>query len=187
MRNLERMSEPEAILRLQQQHIDTVGWSVTNVAAAADAASFSYTVGLTEHGYPELVIAGLPSATGHTLLNNLARRVYDRAVRFHHGLRITDLFVGFDAVIVTGAAADMIFPGTHTPATAQHTLSSSRSSGPIRPATSSGIPTTPTRPPSSPSSASHSHETAPEYQTVRRRLSTPPHNQRPSVTPRRWT
>jgi hypothetical protein len=63
------------------------------------------------HGYPELLIAGLPPEIAHALLNDLAGRVYDKAERFSHGQRITDLIAGYDAVIVQGPATDDLLPG----------------------------------------------------------------------------
>lgn len=103
----------DEVLRRQGEHIDRVGWSVTMVAPTDDdpGVTFAYTVGLTAHAFPELVIAGLPPAIAHALLNDLAGRVYDTAVRFGHGQRIGDLVVGYDAVIVDGPATEMLYPG----------------------------------------------------------------------------
>jgi Domain of unknown function (DUF4262) len=101
--------------RRQEDIIDTVGWAVTHVLPTDDdpdtTARFAYTVGLTAHGYPELLIAGLPPEIAHELLNDLAGRVYDKAERFIHGQRITDLIAGYDAVIVRGPATDDLLPG----------------------------------------------------------------------------
>jgi hypothetical protein len=100
-------------MRRQQQLIDTVGWAVMNIVPTEDdpASPFSYTVGLTAYGHPELLVAGLDPAVGQTLLNYLARRVYDRAERFTHGQRIGDLLDGYDAVIVEGPATKALHPG----------------------------------------------------------------------------
>jgi hypothetical protein len=57
------------------------------------------------------VIAGLPPTVAHTLLSDLAGRVYDRAERFTHGLRIGNLIAGYHAVIVDGPATDAAHPG----------------------------------------------------------------------------
>ena len=64
-----------------------------------------------EHGYPELLIAGLPTEGAHGLLNDLAGRVYDQAQRFSHGQRISDLIAGYDAVIVDGPPREDLLPG----------------------------------------------------------------------------
>lgn len=102
------------LLRLQQEHIDKVGWSVTAVMPTPDDLTppFAYTVGMTEHGYPELIIAGLDAMTAHHLLNDMARRIFDRAERFTDGQHIHDLIAGYDAVLVDGAATEALHPGS---------------------------------------------------------------------------
>jgi len=107
------MSGIDDVLRRQQEHIDKVGWSVMAVLPTDDdpGSPYAYTVGLTAHAYPELVIAGLPPHIAHALLNDLASRVYDRAERFHHGQHIPDLISGYDAVIVDGPATEALHPG----------------------------------------------------------------------------
>ncbi|MGC4885758.1 DUF4262 domain-containing protein [Micromonospora sp. DT227] len=109
------MSGVEEFLRRQSEIIDRVGWAVTLVHPDADDAGdstpFAYTVGLTAHGHPELLIAGLDPATAQQLLNDLATRVYDRAERFSDGQRVGDLIAGHDAVIIDGTATDQLYPG----------------------------------------------------------------------------
>ncbi|MEV5691989.1 DUF4262 domain-containing protein [Micromonospora globbae] len=107
------MPSLEEFFRIQQKHIDEIGWSVTAVLPAPTEAGapFAYTVGLTEHDVPELVIAGLDPHIAQALLNDLARRVHDRAERLTHGQRVTDLLVGYDAVIVEGPATEALHPG----------------------------------------------------------------------------
>jgi len=109
----ELMDEFDEVLHRQDEHIDRVGWSVTMVLPTdgEPGPPFAYTVGLTEHGFPELVIAGLPPHIAQALLNDLAGRVYDRADRFRHGQRIGDLLAGYDAVIVDGPATEALYPG----------------------------------------------------------------------------
>ncbi|MEV0810952.1 DUF4262 domain-containing protein [Micromonospora sp. NPDC050200] len=105
----------EDFWRRQSEMIDRVGWSVTLVHPSDGdpdhEVPFAYTVGLTAHDRPELLIAGLDPATSQALLNDLAGRVYDRAERFGHGQRVSDLIAGYDAVIVDGAAVDALHPG----------------------------------------------------------------------------
>jgi hypothetical protein len=109
------MTDLEDYLRRQNAMIDKYGWAVTIVLPTADdpptTAVFGYTVGLTAHGHPELIIAGLDPAICHALLNDLARRVYDTAETFNHGQRITDLIIGYDAIIVNGDATEHLLPG----------------------------------------------------------------------------
>jgi hypothetical protein len=101
-------------IRRQDQIIDRFGWAVVCVLPHDpddDPTVFAYTVGLTAHDHPELIIAGLPPHTAQALLNNLAGRVYDKAQHFHHGQRIDDLLEGYEAIIVEGAATDVLYPG----------------------------------------------------------------------------
>ncbi|MET7968757.1 DUF4262 domain-containing protein [Micromonospora sp. NPDC005305] len=105
----------DGVLRRQTEIIDRVGWAVTLVLPTDrdpdNFSAFAYTVGLTAHNYPELLIAGLDPATSQALLNDLAGRVYDKAERFHHGQRIGDLIAGYDAVVVAGDPTDQLHPG----------------------------------------------------------------------------
>jgi Domain of unknown function (DUF4262) len=107
------MTDFENFLRSQHEIIDKVGWAVTAVLPTDDdpGAPFAYTVGLTARGHPELIIAGLDPATAQVLLNDLASRVYDKAVRFTHGQRISDLLAGYDAVVIDGRGTDELHPG----------------------------------------------------------------------------
>lgn len=109
------MPNTDDFLQRQEQIIDTTGWAVTHVLPTADdpetTAPFAYTVGLTAHDYPELITAGLPPEVAHSLLNDLARRVYDKAERFTHGQRISDLIAGYDAIIIDGPPTDELLPG----------------------------------------------------------------------------
>ncbi|WP_099020827.1 DUF4262 domain-containing protein [Mycolicibacterium palauense] len=59
--------------------IDTHGWAVIGVfpTSAEDGPPFSYTVGLTDRGLPELAIYGLPPHTAHGVLNAAARKALD--------------------------------------------------------------------------------------------------------------
>ena len=102
-----------ALLRHQDQIIDRVGWAVTAVLPTPEhpGAPFAYTVGLTAHDHPELVIAGLDPLSAQALLNDLAARVYDTGARFTHGQRVSDLIAGYDAVILEGPATDDLHPG----------------------------------------------------------------------------
>lgn len=101
-------------LRHQKEIIDRVGWAVMNIFPGVDdpdtVSPFAYTVGLAAHGYPELLITGLPPDLGHALLNKLAVRVYDKAERFTHGQRVSDLLTGHDVVIVEGPATEELLP-----------------------------------------------------------------------------
>ncbi|GIJ08407.1 DUF4262 domain-containing protein [Micromonospora andamanensis] len=109
------MTGIEDFLHHQSEIIDRVGWAVTAVHPHADDtdhhAPFAYTVGLTAHNHPELLVAGLDPAISQHLLNDLAARVYDRAERFTHGQRIGDLIAGYDAVVIDGTPTAQLHPG----------------------------------------------------------------------------
>ncbi|MFF4940766.1 DUF4262 domain-containing protein [Micromonospora sp. NPDC000729] len=109
------MRDIDDVLRRQERIIDTIGWAVTYVLPTDDGtvptAPFAYTVGLTAHDYPELITAGLPPEVAHSLLNDLARRVYDKAERFTHGQRLSDVIAGYDAIIIDGPPTDELLPG----------------------------------------------------------------------------
>ncbi|WJK33145.1 DUF4262 domain-containing protein [Solwaraspora sp. WMMA2065] len=110
------MPHLDNVLHTQQRQIDRFGWAVTAVLPDNDGddehGPFAYTVGLTRHGYPELVIAGLDPCIAHAILNTAAGRVYDRAERFTHGQHVNGLIAGYDTVIVDGHATDTLHPGT---------------------------------------------------------------------------
>ncbi|WP_435204950.1 DUF4262 domain-containing protein [Micromonospora sp. bgisy143] len=109
------MPNIDDFLRRQDQIIDTIDWAVTHVLPTDDdpdtSVPFAYTVGLTAHDHPELIAAGLPPEVAHSLLNDLALRIYDTAERFTHGQRISDLIAGYDAIIIDGPPTDELLPG----------------------------------------------------------------------------
>jgi hypothetical protein len=102
----------DQLLIHQSLAIAAVGWAVTAVLPEPGEAPYAYTVGLTELGAPELVITGLPHDIAHALLNDAADRVHEHGARWCHRQRIHDLLSGLDAVIIDGAAHELIHPGT---------------------------------------------------------------------------
>ncbi|GIJ08417.1 DUF4262 domain-containing protein [Micromonospora andamanensis] len=100
----------EEFLQNQQRLINEFGWAVTAVLPDLGESGFAYTVGLTEHDVPELVIAGLDPLIAQKLLNDMAGRVDSRNERFIHGQRVADLLAGYDAIIVEGPATDALLP-----------------------------------------------------------------------------
>jgi hypothetical protein len=109
------MNHHDRILRQQGEHIARIGWSVTVVFPNAHEPGpwFGYTIGLTAHDQPELVIAGIPNPhVLHAILNDLAERVHRDGMRLRHGQRISDLLVGYDTVIIDGTDTSVLHPGT---------------------------------------------------------------------------
>jgi hypothetical protein len=62
-----------------QPMIDRYGWAVQGVQRSALHAPFSYTVGLTLRGLPELVVTGRGAVASAIVLNDAARLLVDRA------------------------------------------------------------------------------------------------------------
>lgn len=62
-------------LRLVQDRIDTYGSYVQGVESDGWRPGFSYTVGLTPHGHPELLISGMSRRNASSLLNHVAHQL----------------------------------------------------------------------------------------------------------------
>ncbi len=74
--------------------IETHGWAVRNVSDADPKKCLSYTVGLTEHGHPEVVMTGLPPDAGTAFLNIVGEIVVREGGRFRSGEATTELADG---------------------------------------------------------------------------------------------
>src|SRR4051794_5666347 len=90
------------LLALIREH----GWAVRHVGAGLQhgEAAFSYTVGLTAMGHPEVIVTGLPFDHAHTFLNNIGADVHAGG-RFEPGL-LTEEFTGPGAAVMFLAADD---------------------------------------------------------------------------------
>jgi len=64
------------------------GWAVRHVGASAHEAAFSYTVGLSTLGLPEIVTTGMPFGSSHEFLNMVAQEMRD-GLALAHGTRST--------------------------------------------------------------------------------------------------
>jgi hypothetical protein len=74
------------------------GVAIVSVGAARDAPAFSYTVGLSDDGLPELLVTGLPPEVAQPVLNDLAVRLRrDGALPVSEPL--ADVFAGMPAVL----------------------------------------------------------------------------------------
>ena len=74
--------------------INTYGWAVRNVSDADPARCLSYTIGLTAHSHPEVVMTGLPPEVGTAFLNIVGRFVVRDGGRFAAGESTTELAEG---------------------------------------------------------------------------------------------
>lgn len=98
-------------MRRMERRIEQQGWAILTVVPEDGAhAPVAYTIGLTAHGCPEFIIAGKNPFVSEHLLNDLARRVVERAERFTAAQRITDLLDGYDGVLVEGPATGPLRP-----------------------------------------------------------------------------
>jgi hypothetical protein len=102
-------SEEARSRRLAELHglIAEHGWAVRNVMAGpeeGDDVEFSYTIGLTALGHPEVIILGMPSEHASTFLNMIGDEV-QRGGRFDHGT-VTGEFTSDDSPVVFIRAED---------------------------------------------------------------------------------
>lgn len=74
--------------------IDAYGWAVRNVSDSDPAMCLSYTVGLTAHGHPEVLMTGLPPEVGTAFLNIVGEIVVREGGRFVTGEATTELTDG---------------------------------------------------------------------------------------------
>ncbi len=65
----------QALIPDVQSNIDSFGWHAQGVFGDDGTPNFLHTVGLTAHGRPELMIAGLPFDTMHAIVNDLVERI----------------------------------------------------------------------------------------------------------------
>ena len=99
---LSRMSRCSARLTLHpvdpledlRQKIDAHGWAIRNVSDADPEKALSYTVGLTVHDHPEVVMTGLPPEVGSAFLNIVGEVVVREGGRFTAGQATTELSDG---------------------------------------------------------------------------------------------
>lgn len=74
--------------------IDTYGWAVRNVSDSDPAKCLSYTVGLTAHDHPEVVMTGLPPAAGTAFLDIVGEIVVREGGCFTAGQATVELADG---------------------------------------------------------------------------------------------
>jgi hypothetical protein len=86
--------------------IDEYGWAVRSVmsGASAEEVEFTYTIGLTALGHPEVIILGMSEKSAHEFLNMIGDEVW-RGARYEHGT-VTGDFTDGDAVVVFIRAED---------------------------------------------------------------------------------
>ncbi|MFN8090477.1 MAG: DUF4262 domain-containing protein [Mycobacterium sp.] len=107
---MKKTSTRESADQNLQTMIDEHGWAVVGVFPTTkdDGAPFSYTVGLTDKGLPELAVYGLDPVNGGSILNAVAQRMIDNG-ELHGGERLDGLLDGGLplAVIDMGDTSDL--------------------------------------------------------------------------------
>ena len=81
--------------------IESYGWAVRNVSDADPAKCLSYTVGLTAHGHPEVVMTGLPPEVGTAFLNIVGEIVVREGGHLTAGEATTQLADGPAMPVIT--------------------------------------------------------------------------------------
>lgn len=71
------------------------GWMVMSIGEGEHAPGFTFTVGLTGAGLPEVVVYGLPGDVAGTVLNDVARRLLD-GERMPDGVAVPRVLRGYD-------------------------------------------------------------------------------------------
>lgn len=74
--------------------IEKHGWAVRHVVDEDESLCLSYTVGLTAHGHPEVVMTGLPPEVGQAFLNLVGEVVVHDGGRLEAGTLTDELTDG---------------------------------------------------------------------------------------------
>ena len=83
-----------AVLADLRRNIRRHGWAVISIPdEGGEAVGFQFTVGLTEHQLPELIVYGMDADVGHHTLNELAVRLTS-GDRYENGQVVPDLVEG---------------------------------------------------------------------------------------------
>lgn len=75
------------------------GWAIRHVMGSPDTSSFSYTIGLSSFGHPEIVITGMPHEPAQIFLNLVGQQMR-AGFRVAHGVRTSKFSEGGDVVFI---------------------------------------------------------------------------------------
>lgn len=89
--------------------IETYGWFIQYVYGDRNAASYAYTIGLTEHGCPELIATGVTPEDAAELLNAGGELAHRRELL--HGQRVTVAGRRVEVVVLPHPEAHLLFAG----------------------------------------------------------------------------
>jgi len=99
----------EYYVRVIRPIIDEFGWFIQYVHAEGTFASFAYTIGLTEHGCPELIATGVTPEEAAALLNTGGEVLHRRELR--HGQRVAVAGRRVEVVDLPHPEAHLLFAG----------------------------------------------------------------------------
>lgn len=74
------------------------GWAVLSIHADVDTPPYSYTVGLTEKGLPEIILFGVPPDAAQPVLEILAKELVD-GKSYGENTPLTRVFAGVNAYL----------------------------------------------------------------------------------------
>ena len=89
--------------------IDSFGWFIQYVSGERNTAPYAYTIGLTEHGCPELIATGVTVQQAAALLNEGGDVMHRRQLA--HGQRVTVAGRRVEAVELPHPEAHLLFAG----------------------------------------------------------------------------
>lgn len=95
--------------RVVRPMIDRYGWYIQYVYGERNAAPYAYTIGLTEHGCPELITTGVTPEEAAALLNAGGELVHRR--HQSHGARVTVAGRRVEVVALPHPEAHLLFAG----------------------------------------------------------------------------
>lgn len=71
----------EAVWKKVNQLVNDHGWAVLSVGASPTCPTYTYTIGLTKRGYPDVFVMGLTPSVAQPILNAIAQRILDEEVQ----------------------------------------------------------------------------------------------------------
>src|SRR5689334_14142256 len=89
--------------------IERFGWYIPYVIGDREDTGFAYTVGLTEHGFPELIATGVTQQAAAALLNTGGDLLHRRELL--HGQRVTVAGHRCEVVELPHPDAHLLFAG----------------------------------------------------------------------------
>ncbi|GAC1610733.1 MAG: DUF4262 domain-containing protein [Mycobacteriales bacterium] len=105
-------SDPDETLEQFYAHtvrpmIELYGWYIQYIHGDGDAPPYAYTIGLTEHGCPELIATGVTQEEAAALLNAGGELAHRQHLR--HGQRVTVAGRRVEVVVLPHPEAHLLF------------------------------------------------------------------------------